>query len=101
MIVDTGADRTLVPASVVRDLGLPRVSAIKLKSIGETEIETTIHGAVVSFGRFRALVRVIAFADEAMLGRDVLNQLVTTLDGPQRMLSFGASSLAPNRRRPR
>lgn len=101
MIVDTGADRTLMPASVVRDLGLPRVNAVKVKGIGEAEIETTIHGAVVAFAGFRSLVRVIAFLDEAILGRDVLNQLVTTLDGPKRTLSFGSSSPAPYRTRPR
>jgi predicted aspartyl protease len=101
MIVDTGSDRTLLPASVVRELGLPRVTAVKVKGIGEAEIEATIHGAVVAFGRFRSLVRVIAFLDEALLGRDVLNQLVTTLDGPERTLSFEATSRAPRRSRPR
>ena len=88
MIVDTGADRTLLPASVVRELGLPPVGVIEMRGIGNTGPAATVHGAAVSFGPFRSLIQVIAFMDEAILGRDVLNRFVATLDGPALTLSI-------------
>jgi predicted aspartyl protease len=91
MLVDTGADCTLVPASIVRRLGLPRIDAITLAGVGGARTRSTVHAAAIQVGEIRLLARVVAFVDEAILGRDVLNQAVVTLDGPGLAISVGKS----------
>lgn len=99
MLVDTGADCTLVPARIVRRLGLPEIDVIGLTGIGDAKRRATVHAAAVEFGGVRVLARIVAFVDEAILGRDVLNQAVLTLDGPGLAMSVGGRSRT--RRKPR
>lgn len=99
MLIDTGADCTLVPMALVRRLGLPEVDVIGITGVGGARQRATLHAASVELGERRLLARVVAFADEAILGRDVLNQIVATLDGPGLVLSMGSRS--PRRRRSR
>lgn len=51
-----------------------------------------MHTASVELGALRMLARVVAFADEAILGRDVLNRAVVTLDGPGFAISIADRS---------
>jgi predicted aspartyl protease len=99
MLVDTGADCTLVPAPIVRRLGLPQIDVIALVGVGGARSRATVHAAWVELGDIHLVARVVAFADEAILGRDVLNQAVVTLDGPGLVFSFAGRS--QKRRRPR
>jgi predicted aspartyl protease len=99
MLVDSGADCTLVPASIVRRLGLPQIDVIGLTGVGGARSRATVHAASVELGGLRWLVRVVAFADEAILGRDVLNQAVVTLDGPGLVCSVTGRSRKPRRGR--
>ncbi len=96
MLVDTGADCTLLPTSIVRRLGLPHVDVIDVAGGGSRR--ATVHAATIEFGGFRLLGRVVAFIDEAILGRDILNQAVVRLDGPGLTISMGRS---PGTRRPK
>jgi predicted aspartyl protease len=98
MLVDTGADCTLVPAPVVRRLGLPQVDVIGVTGVGGGKKQATVHAAFVEFGGVRLLARIVAFVDEAILGRDVLNQTIVQLDGPG--LALSVTSRRPRRRRP-
>jgi predicted aspartyl protease len=98
MLVDTGADCTLVPAPIVRRLGLPQIDSIHVTGVGGARRRATVHAAAVELGGLRVLARVVAFADEAILGRDVLNQAVVTLDGPRLALFVTGRSHA---RRPK
>jgi predicted aspartyl protease len=97
MLVDTGADCTLVPAQIVHRLGLPRIDAIGVTGVGGATKRAMVHAASVELGGLRVLARIVAFADEAILGRDILNQAVVTLDGPGLVMSVAARS---RRRRP-
>lgn len=98
MLVDTGADCTLVPIAVVRQLGLPQIDIIGLTGIGGAKQRTTVHAAAVEFGDLRVLARVVAFVDEAILGRDVLNQALVMLDGPGLAISMTGRPRAKRRR---
>jgi predicted aspartyl protease len=98
MLVDTGADCTLVPAPIIRQLGLPQIDVIGVTGVGGGKRRATVHAAAVELGGFRVVARVVAFADEAILGRDVLNQAIVTLDGPGRVISVSGRSRL---RRPR
>lgn len=99
MLVDTGADGTLVPASVVHRLGLPRIDVTGISGLGGAKERATVHAASVELGGLRVLARIVAFADEAILGRDVLNQIVITLDGPGLVMSIADRARARRRRR--
>jgi predicted aspartyl protease len=91
MLIDTGADCTLVPA-IIRRLGLPQVDVIGLSGVGGARSRATVHAASIEVGGLHLFVRVVAFADEAILGRDVLNQAIVTLDGPGLLFSVAGPS---------
>jgi predicted aspartyl protease len=97
MLVDTGADCTLIPVSVARSLRLPVVDRLQIEGVGGAAQTATIHAARVHVGGFRMLARVAAFGDEALLGRDVLNRLVLNVDGP----ALTITTTAPRPKRPR
>lgn len=99
MLVDTGADCTLVPAPIVRQLGLPQIDVIGVTGVGGARKRATVHAASVELGGLRVLARIVAFADEAILGRDILNQIVVTLDGPGLAMSVAGRSRTRRRRR--
>lgn len=95
MLVDTGADCTLVPVRIVRQLGLPQVDVVGLRGFGDIKQRATVHAASVELGRLRVTVQVVAFADEAILGRDVLNQGIMVLDGPGLTVSLRPAPRSP------
>lgn len=99
MLVDTGADCTLLPAPVVRSLRLPQIDVISLSGVGGTKQRATVHAARVKLADLHLLVRVVAFADEAILGRDLLNQAVMMLDGPGLAITVRPRSRKPRRAR--
>lgn len=101
MLVDTGADCTLVPALIIRRLGLPQIDVISLTGVGGSRSRATVHAASVELGGFRGFARVVAFVDGAILGRDVLNQAVMTLDGPGLVFSVAYAGRSRKRRRSR
>jgi predicted aspartyl protease len=87
MLIDTGADETLVPVAIVRQLGLPPIDVVAVIGIHGGRRRGVMHAADLSIGDFRIAARVVAFSHEAILGRNVLNQLVMILDGPASMIS--------------
>ncbi|HEY0480606.1 MAG TPA: retroviral-like aspartic protease family protein [Kofleriaceae bacterium] len=99
MLVDTGADCTLVPLPIVRQLGLPEVDVVGVTGVGGARQRATVHAASIEVGGLRLLARVVALVDEPILGRDVLNQAVVTPDGPG--LTVSVADRARTRRRPR
>lgn len=99
MLVDTGADCTLVPALIVRRLGLPQIDVIGVTGVGGARKHATVHAASVELSGLRVLARIVAFADEAILGRDILNQAVVTLDGPGLAVSIAGRARTRRRRR--
>jgi predicted aspartyl protease len=87
--LDTGADRTIIPSSAVKNLGLVRLDRIDCAALD---------GRIVSLFTFLVQlaiqnqparpVEVAASEGEPwiLLGRDVLNQYRILLDGPGRTL---------------
>ena len=88
-LVDTGADCTLIPAAVARSLGLPLIDRLRLEGFGGATQRAPVHAAIVRVAGRRTLARLIAYDTEAIIGRDLLNQLEIRLDGPRLRLSFG------------
>lgn len=87
MLVDTGADCTLIPVAFARSLRLPVVDRILVQGVGGHAERVPVHAARLRIGTLRALTRVVALGEEALLGRDILNKLVLTIDGPAEVIS--------------
>jgi predicted aspartyl protease len=85
-IIDTGADGTILPRSLIDELDAPFVDDAWLSSQwGETFAVKTFT-VDIGFGNLRLpSVRVVADdrSNEIILGRNVLNRLRLMLDGPK------------------
>ncbi len=87
VIPDTGADLSCWPVEDLRRLGLTlfqRFHGVS-KSFGAPEQSSEFFPVTVEIAgvRYRAVVEAVD-EQERLLGRDVLNQLVATFDGPNR-----------------
>lgn len=83
-LIDSGADGTLVPVNLLEEIGARQVGTARIRSVlGDSQV-ADIFLASLRVGPHRlGAVRVIAGSegDEIILGRNVLNQLVVTLNG--------------------
>ena len=89
--LDTAADITVVPASVVETLGLVQLGEVEIMGFGGHI--TTVPTFLVSLAirQFEPIiVKVLVNPDEpcVLLGRDVLNQYRVLLDGPRLKLQI-------------
>jgi predicted aspartyl protease len=92
-IIDSGADGTLIPLTDLQILGVPIARKARLRGITGNSIWVNVYVVALNIGPIPlAGVRVIASpSDEAILGRNVLNQLRITLDGPAEMTELELS----------
>jgi predicted aspartyl protease len=88
MLVDTGADCSLIPLPIALSLGLPLVDRVQIQGVAAGRHMASVFAARVHIGRFVKLARLVAFGDEALLGRDLLNQLVLRIDGPAQSITI-------------
>jgi predicted aspartyl protease len=100
MLVDTGADCTLIPVKIARSLRLPVVDKAEIQGVGSKAQSANVHAARIRLGSLRILLRVVALGDECLVGRDILNRLVLHLDGPTQTLQI-SSQAKPRPKRPR
>lgn len=98
-LVDTGADATIIPRALARRLNLPILAEVAIGGTGGLSQRATVHSAVVEVAGSRWPAQVIALGGEPLIGRDLLNQWVVTLKGPQRVMEIEARSPGPGARR--
>lgn len=84
-LVDSGADRTLVPETIVSLVQAPEVDRLEFEVGGGGLITLPIYRVTLTVRGFARLVVDVAVSDGedgVLLGRDVLNLYAITLDGP-------------------
>jgi predicted aspartyl protease len=90
--IDTGADCSLVPQTVIDALGLKPSGSWTIKGVGDMVDEMRLYLISLSIHRFPPkAIEVPAHAGErwVLLGRDVLNDFRVVLDGPKLSLEIG------------
>ncbi len=83
-LVDSGADATLLPIDVLRTVGARHIETRQMRGIVSHPIAVETYLAMLSVGSFTLTgLEVIAanVGAEAIVGRDVLNQMIVTLNG--------------------
>ena len=82
-LIDTGAFMSVVPASLARDLDLRPHSRVKARGVGNQVIDlSTYLVRLIVAGHVIVDLEVAAFDRQTMLlGRDVLQHFILTLDG--------------------
>jgi len=89
LLIDTGADVSVVPRHVATAVGADVVrSDIPLRFFDESEAVCDVAALRVEFLRYRFDGQwVIADVAHGVLGRNILNRLILSLDGPRRFWS--------------
>src|SRR6266852_5997206 len=87
--VDTGADASLVPLRYIDQLGAEAENQRNLRSQWGERRQVDIYVLDIAIGGVRLpSITVVGddISDEIILGRDVLNKLIVTLNGPEQFL---------------
>ena len=83
-LVDSGADGTMIPLSILEDVDARRVDRMRMTGASGRSQTVDIYEVGVRIGSFNVpKIYAVAnpFNQEVLLGRDVLNQFVVTLNG--------------------
>lgn len=98
--VDTGADICALPDSVITDLDLPPVRAVRAAGFGGVLQETLLfHVDLEIVGRRSKHVEALSTRRPyAIIGRNILQQFAIRLDGPKSTLTVTLPA-RPKRRR--
>ena len=97
-LVDSGADLSVLPLASAEALALPQVSTTRIRGVTGVEESTAVHAATFEIAGTNVLAEVVAWGDEAIIGRDVLRRFVLELDGPREVLTIDAPAAPPKRR---
>lgn len=85
LLLDTGADVTALPLRLLNRIAAGYLETVTLRGITGGRVRVDMYQVMIQVGPHTVgAVRVVGVAatTDAVLGRDVLNQLVITLDGP-------------------
>lgn len=88
LLVDTGADLSMLPESTAAALALPVVSSVRLQGVTGVAQSVRVHAAKFELAGKTRLVEVACLGEEALIGRDILNAFVMKLDGPRGVLEL-------------
>lgn len=84
MLVDSGSDGTIIPSSIIRQTNAMRVDSAYIRGVLGHRQKVDLYMVRLYIDTFQipaVQVAVVEHTDEAILGRDVLNQLEITLSG--------------------
>jgi predicted aspartyl protease len=84
-LVDSGADATMVPIDALHKVGARYVETRQMRGVTGVTYPVDLYSLIVQIGsQTIPPIRAIAATSEGdtIVGRDILNQLVVTLNGP-------------------
>lgn len=90
-LVDTGADGTLIPSDLLDAVDAPYIDRAYLRSVTGQRERVDLFLVAIDIGGVRVTgIRAAAIApgEFPILGRDVLNHLRLSLDGPAEMIEI-------------
>lgn len=90
-MVDSGADATMIPRKYLKAVRAQYAGTRILRGVTGQPQQVDLFVVVVEIGHFSASgIRVVAIADDStpLIGRDVLNQFIITLNGPAEVLEL-------------
>ena len=92
--IDSGADICAVPDDIIAALDLPPVRVVRAAGLGGLLQEAMLyHCAMEVAGYWFEHIEALGTRRRyAIIGRNVLRDLVVRLDGPKSMLSFASTS---------
>ena len=82
-LVDSGADATMIPVSYLQELGALPDEEKWLKSVTGERVMVELYPVFLQIGDYGLYTSVIGdeTGNEVIVGRDVLNQFIVTLNG--------------------
>lgn len=95
-LVDTGADMSVIPARLARELRLPVVGELRVRGVTGSE-RVPLYGVELEVGGMTVTVQAAAIGTHMLVGRDVLNRWTLRFRGPEEMLELeeGAAAARP------
>lgn len=93
-LIDTGADNTIVPLTLLNALKAPYLETYRMRGITGTAQSVDLFGVSMEIGGhlIRGVHAIGINTNEPILGRDILNRLVLILDGPNETLEIPIES---------
>jgi len=84
-IVDSGADNTMIPTSILDQLNVSKTQTAWMTGVSGGRVAVNLYWVFVQFGDFQPIyteVIGIQNRDEVIIGRDIINQFTVLLNGP-------------------
>ncbi len=93
-LLDTGAEISVIPDVIIRHLALTPYAIMLVEAYDSRTRQLPLYAVTLEItGTRLSTVKMVTYSvDHAILGRDVLNRFVVTLDGPH--LAFDISTSA-------
>lgn len=85
VIVDSGADATMIPVHYLQQVGARRSRKAIMRGVTGVGSLVNLYAVAIQFGPYRqGFAEVVGVVDggETIVGRDLLNHLMVTLNGP-------------------
>lgn len=94
-LLDTGAEVSVIPPQIIHELELSPYTEMIIEAFDGRRQRVNLYAVTLKVAGTRlSPVRAVAYpTGYAILGRDVLNRFLTTLDGPRLSFEITASDL--------
>lgn len=86
-IVDTGADTSVIPVRIARDLRLPAVGEVTVGGVTGAE-RVSLYSVELEVAGLSVPVEAAGMGNHILIGRDVLNLWTLILRGPKETLEL-------------